>query len=57
MPHVMCHVYSFAGWAEEVNLTQLKPPQTPQFSMTTFMAEPTDCTEDILVFFGISLVL
>lgn len=53
----MCHVYSFAGWAEEVNLTQLKPPQTPQFSMTTFMAEPTDCTEDILVFFGISLVL
>lgn len=64
----MCHVYGYAVWAGEVTFTHLNPPLPqkkkkkntthPWLPMTVFRGvKPMDCTEEILVFFGISLVL
>ena len=52
MKCVMC-MGMLAGWGE-LTFTHL----TPRLPMTVFRGvNPMDCTEEILVFFGISLVL
>lgn len=50
----MRHVYGYAGWVGELTFTHLNPSITHDCFQR---GKPTDCTEEILVFFGISLVL
>lgn len=54
-----CHVYGYAGWVGEITFTHLNTLPLKPLSYPWLFSEgkPMDCTEEILVFFGISLVL